>query len=121
MCGFESQKTNTLAQNFTEHTACTLLMLSLKNRANTEGRITNIIERSDCFCTCAYKTGAASVNEIIIVGQDKGAPLLHLQAVLTTGDSIAAVHLGGLEVLRTQPGLINHLGGKQRGERILMS
>lgn len=61
------------------------------------------------------------MNEIIVVGQDKGAPLLHLQAVLTTGDSLAAVHLGGLEVLRTQPGLINHLGGRQRGERISMS
>lgn len=69
------------------------------------------------FGTCAYKTGAASVNEIIIVGQDEGAPLLHLQAVLTAGDSLAAVHLGGLEVLRTQPGLINHLGGRQKGER----
>lgn len=69
-----------------------------------------------CFCTCTYKTGAASVNEIIIVGQDEGAPLLHLQAVLTTGDSLTAVQLGGLEVLRTQPGLINHLGGRQRGE-----
>lgn len=68
------------------------------------------------FCTCAYKTGAASVNEIIIVGQDEGAPLLHLQAMLTTGDSLTAVHLGGLEVLRTQPGLINRLGGRQRGE-----
>lgn len=56
------------------------------------------------------------MNEIIIVGQDEGAPLLHLQAVLTTGDSLTAVHLGGLEVLRTQPGLINHLGGRQRGE-----
>lgn len=56
------------------------------------------------------------MNEIIIVGQDKGAPLLHLQAVLTTRDSLTAVHLGGLEVLRTQPGLINHLGGRQRGE-----
>lgn len=57
------------------------------------------------------------MNEIIIVGQDEGAPLLHLQAVLMTGDSLAAVHLGGLEVLRTQPGLVNHLGGRQRGER----
>lgn len=56
------------------------------------------------------------MNEIIIVGQDEGAPLLHLQAILTTGDSLSAVHLGGLEVLRTQPGLINHLGGRQRGE-----
>lgn len=56
------------------------------------------------------------MNEIIIVGQDEGAPLLHLQAVLTTGDSPRAVHLGGLEVLRTQPGLINHLGKRQRGE-----
>lgn len=56
------------------------------------------------------------MNEIIIVGQDEGAPLLHLQAMLTTGDSLTAVHLGGLEVLRTQPGLINRLGGRQRGE-----
>lgn len=66
------------------------------------------------------------MNEIIVVGQDEGAPLLHLQAVLTTGDSLAAVHLGGLEVLRTQPGLINRLGeeaerrregrGSQRGD-----
>lgn len=56
------------------------------------------------------------MNEIIIVGQDEGAPLLHLEAVLTTGDSLAAVYLGSLEVLRTQPGLINHLGGRQRGE-----
>lgn len=56
------------------------------------------------------------MNEIIIVGQDEGATLLHLQAVLTTGDSLAAVDLGGLEVLRTQPGLINHLRGTQRGE-----
>lgn len=56
------------------------------------------------------------MNKIIIVGQDEGAPLLHLQAVLTTGDSLAAVHLGGLEVLRTQPRLINRLGGRQRGE-----
>ena len=56
------------------------------------------------------------MNEIIIVGQDEGAPLLHLQAVLTTGDSLTAVHLGGLEVLRTQPGLINHLGGNKRCE-----
>ncbi len=68
------------------------------------------------FCTCAYKTGAASMNEIIVVGQDEGAPLLHLQAVLTTGDFLTAVHLGGLEVLRTQPGLISHLGGRQRCE-----
>lgn len=73
-------------------------------------------QKDGLFCTCAYKTGAASMNEIIIVGQDEGAPLLHLQAILTTGDSLAAVHLGGLEVLRTQPGLINHLGGRQRGE-----
>lgn len=57
------------------------------------------------------------MNEIIIVGQDEGAPLLHLQAMLTTGDSLTAVHLGGLEVLRTQPGLINRLGGRrERGE-----
>lgn len=61
------------------------------------------------------------MNEIIIVRQDKGAPLLHLQAVLATGDSLAAVHLGGLEVLRTQPGLIHRLGERQRGEKILMS
>lgn len=61
------------------------------------------------------------MNKVIIVRQDEGAPLLHLQAVLATGDSVAAVHLGGLEVLRTQPGLINHLGGRQKGERILMS
>lgn len=61
------------------------------------------------------------MNEIIIVREDKGAALLNLQAVLATGDSIGAVYLGGLEVLRTQPGLINHLGGKQRGEKILMS
>lgn len=73
-------------------------------------------QKDGLFCTCAYKTGAASMNEIIIVGQDEGAPLLHLQAILTTGDSLTAVHLGGLEVLRTQPGLINHLGGRQRGE-----
>lgn len=57
------------------------------------------------------------MNEIVIVGQDEGAPLLHLQAVLTAGDSLAAVHLGGLEVLRTQPGLINHLCGRQREVR----
>lgn len=56
------------------------------------------------------------MNEIIIVRQDEGAPLLHLQAVLTTGDWLTAMHLGGLEVLRTQPGLINHLGGRHRGE-----
>lgn len=67
------------------------------------------------FCTCAYKTGVATVNEIIIVRQDEGAPLLHLQAILSAGDSLTAVPLGGLEVLRTQPGLINHLGGRQRG------
>lgn len=69
------------------------------------------------FCTCAYKTGVATVNEIIIVRQDEGAPLLHLQAILSAGDSLTAVPLGGLEVLRTQPGLINHLGGRQRGLR----
>ena len=56
------------------------------------------------------------MNEIIIVGQDEGAPLLHLQAVVTAGDSLAAVNLGGLEVLRTQPLLINHLEEAQRGE-----
>lgn len=61
------------------------------------------------------------MNEIIVVRQDKGAPLLHLQAVLATGDPFAAVHLGCVEVLRTQPGLIHHLGGRQRGEKILMS
>lgn len=68
--------------------------------------------------TCAYKTGAASVDEIVVVRQDEGAPLLHLQTVLTTGDSLTAVHLGGLEVLRTQPGLINHLGGTHREIRV---
>lgn len=68
------------------------------------------------FCTCAYKTGAASLNEIIIVRQDEGAPLLHLQAILATGDSLSAVNLGGLEVLRTQPLLINHLEERQREE-----
>lgn len=68
-------------------------------------------------CTCAYKTGAASMNEIIIVGQDEGAPLLHLQAVVAAGDPLAAVDLGGLEVLRTQPLLINHLDETQKGER----
>lgn len=68
--------------------------------------------------TCAYKTGAASVDEIVVVGQDEGTPLLHLQTVLTTGDSLTAVHLGGLEVLRTQPGLINHLGGTHREIRV---
>lgn len=56
------------------------------------------------------------MNEIIIVRQDEGAPLLHLQAVVTTGDSLAAVNLGGLEVLRTQPLLINRLDETQRGE-----
>lgn len=66
------------------------------------------------FCTCAYKTGAASLNEIIIVRQDEGAPLLHLQAILATGDSPSAVNLGGLEVLRTQPLLINHLEERHR-------
>lgn len=52
------------------------------------------------------------MNEIVIVRQDEGAPLLHLQAILSTGDSLTALPLGGLEVLRTQPGLINHLGGE---------
>lgn len=56
------------------------------------------------------------MNEIIVVGQDEGAPLLHLQAVVTTRDPLAAVNLGGLEVLRTQPLLINHLDETQRGE-----
>lgn len=72
--------------------------------------------------TCTYKTGAASVNEIVIVGQDKGAPLLHLQAVLTTGDSLSAVQLGGLEVLRTQPRLVRQLQvrGRHRDKTIQM-
>lgn len=67
------------------------------------------------FFTCAYKTGAATLDEIIVVRQDEGAPLLHLQAIVSAGDSLTALPLGGLEVLRTQPGLINHLGA---GEKI---
>lgn len=33
---------------------------------------------------------------------------------MSAGDSLTALPLGGLEVLRTQPGLINHLGGGER-------
>lgn len=35
---------------------------------------------------------------------------------MTAGDSLAAVNLGCLEVLRTQPLLINRLDETQRGE-----
>lgn len=72
-------------------------------------------------CTCAYKTGAPSVDEIVVVGKDEGTPLLHLQTVLATRDPLTAVHLGGLEVLRAQPGLIYHLEGEGwEGESTLM-
>lgn len=82
----------------------------------TETTTVSVVRLS--FCTCAYKTGAATLDEIIIVRQDEGAPLLHLQAIVSAGDSLTALPLGGLEVLRTQPGLINHLGGgdREKGE-----
>lgn len=52
---------------------------------------------------CAYKTGASSVDELIIVRQYEGTPLLDLQAVLPAGDPVAAVHLCGVEELGTDP------------------
>lgn len=55
------------------------------------------------------------MNEIIIVRQDEGAPLLHLEAVLITADSISAVVLVDLEVLRAQPRLVHHL--QEKAER----
>lgn len=96
---------------------CSTFKSTLEKETTTEAQTVKSCGVFLFFCTCAYKTGVATMNEIIIVRQDEGAPLLHLQAILSAGDSLTAVPLGGLEVLRTQPGLINDLGGRQRGLR----
>ncbi len=59
--------------------------------------------------TCAYKTGASSIDELIIVRQYEGTPLLDLQAVLPAGDPVAAVHLCGMEELGTEPVFVDSL------------
>lgn len=74
--------------------------------------------------TCAYKTGASSVDELIIVRQYEGTPLLDLQAVLPAGDPVAAVHLCGVEELGTDPLFVDSLQREQyrrRARRRLVS
>lgn len=61
--------------------------------------------------TRADEAGAAPVDQVIVVGQDEGAALLDLQAVLVARDLLLTGLLGGGEELRTQPGLVGHLGG----------
>lgn len=51
------------------------------------------------------------MDQVIVVGQDEGAALLDLQAVLVARDLLLTGLLGGGEELRTQPGLVGHLGG----------
>lgn len=61
--------------------------------------------------TRADEAGAAPMDQVIVVGQDEGAALLDLQAVLVARDLLLTGLLGGGEELRTQPGLVGHLGG----------
>lgn len=67
--------------------------------------------------TCAYKTGASSVDELIIVRQYEWTPLLDLQAVLPAGDPVAAVHLCGVEELGTDPLFVDSLHREQYRRR----
>ena len=50
------------------------------------------------------------MDEVIVVRQDEGTPLLHLQTVLDTWHCPPTMPLGGREILGTQPGLIGLLG-----------
>lgn len=59
--------------------------------------------------TCADETGAAAMDQVVIVGQDERAALLDLQAVLVTRYLPLTGPLRGGEILSTQPGFIGRL------------
>lgn len=67
--------------------------------------------------TCADEAGAAAVNQVVVVGQDEGAALLDLQAVLVARHLLLAGAPGGGEKLSAQPGLVGHLRMKWMRKR----
>lgn len=67
--------------------------------------------------TCADEAGAAAVDQVVVVGQDEGAALLDLQAVLVARHLLLAGAPGGGEKLSAQPGLVGHLRKKRRRRR----
>lgn len=64
--------------------------------------------------TCADEAGAASVYQVVVVGQDERTALLDLQAVLVARYPLLTALLGGGEILSAQPGLIRYLRRKRR-------
>lgn len=64
--------------------------------------------------TCADEAGAATVDQVVIIGQDERTALLDLQAVLVARHLLLAGLLGGGEILSTQPGLIGRLRRRRR-------
>lgn len=64
--------------------------------------------------TCADEAGAAAVDQVVVVGQDEGAALLDLQAVLVARHLLLAGAPGGGEKLSAQPRLVGHLGKRRR-------
>lgn len=77
------------------------------------------MRRGGAVLTRADEAGAAPVDQVIVVGQDEGAALLDLQAVLVARDLLLTGLLGGGEELRTQPGLVGHLLGGMK-EKIII-
>lgn len=65
--------------------------------------------------TCADEAGAAAVDKVVVVGQDEGAALLDLQAILVARNFLLAGAPGGGKKLSAQPGLVGHLREKRIG------
>ena len=77
-----------------------------------------------CCCkqevlTCADEAGAATVDQVVVIGQDERTALLDLQAVLVAWYLLLTGLLGGGEILSTQPGLIGRLRKKKRRENYI--
>lgn len=53
------------------------------------------------------------MDQVVVVGQDEGAALLDLQAVLVARNLLLAGAPGGGEKLSAQPGLVGHLRKKR--------
>lgn len=57
------------------------------------------------------------MDQVVVVGQNEGAALLDLQAVLVARNLLLAGAPGGGEKLSAQPGLVGHLRKKRRRGR----
>lgn len=57
------------------------------------------------------------MDQVVVVGQDEGAALLDLQAVLVARNLLLAGAPGGGEKLSAQPGLVGHLTKEKRRRR----